>query len=666
MGFLAPWFLGGLVAVGLPVWLHLLKKHRSTPQPFSSLMFFEQHLQSSIKHKRLRYLLLFALRTAIVALLALAFAAPFIRRTGVPINRSGAVALVAIDNSLSMRDDGRLDEAKREAKAFVGGLSLGQKAEVMAFGTRMQAMSEVTDDHAALSAAIDAIEPSDAGTSFAELARAARSVARSLNLPINVELFSDMQQTGMPGNFNDLRLNESIRLSPHRVGSKQPNFAVENVIAPRRVYDNKKSRVLVTVAGYGTGKAERTVSLALNGRVTETKTVAVPENGRATVEFLSMDVPHGQNKGEIRIDSADNLPNDDHFYFSVERADPRRALFLHEAGSTRDLLYFNAALEAAGQSAFQIDAAVPEQAANVAPSHYAFVVLSDVGALPAGLERELKNYVSAGGSVFVALGHNSAGVSQVPVSAGRIEGAHYAGREGARFQTADWVDISHPAILADAHWDDVKFYQTIGIAAGGARVVAKLSDGSPLLLDQQVGDGRILVFASTFDNVANDFPLHPTFVPFIERASRYLGRLDSGPPSVSVGAYAELRDALQPGAAVEVLDPHGARALSLEQGAKAQNIQFTEAGFYEIHRPSGPETVAVNADRRESDLTPTSDETVALWRNTSQGSATAAGTTETGERTVPLWWYIMVAVLILAVAESLLGNKHLSVDKEAA
>ena len=40
MGFLAPWFLGGLLAVGLPVWLHLLKKHRSEPQPFSSLMFF--------------------------------------------------------------------------------------------------------------------------------------------------------------------------------------------------------------------------------------------------------------------------------------------------------------------------------------------------------------------------------------------------------------------------------------------------------------------------------------------------------------------------------------------------------------------------------------------------------------------------------------------------
>ena len=80
MGFFTPWFLAGTLAVGLPIWLHLLRKHRTNPLPFSSLMFFEQHIQSSIKHRRLRYLLLFALRTALVLLLVLAFAQPYIRR----------------------------------------------------------------------------------------------------------------------------------------------------------------------------------------------------------------------------------------------------------------------------------------------------------------------------------------------------------------------------------------------------------------------------------------------------------------------------------------------------------------------------------------------------------------------------------------------------------
>ena len=65
-----------MAAVGLPVWLHLLRKHKTTPLPFSSLMFFEKRTQSSIKHRRLRYLLLFAARALLVLLLVLAFAHP--------------------------------------------------------------------------------------------------------------------------------------------------------------------------------------------------------------------------------------------------------------------------------------------------------------------------------------------------------------------------------------------------------------------------------------------------------------------------------------------------------------------------------------------------------------------------------------------------------------
>lgn len=79
MGFLGPWFLLGVAAVGLPIYIHLLRRHVITPLPFSSLMFFERGTQSSTRHRRLRYLLLFSLRAALLLLLVLAFADPFIR-----------------------------------------------------------------------------------------------------------------------------------------------------------------------------------------------------------------------------------------------------------------------------------------------------------------------------------------------------------------------------------------------------------------------------------------------------------------------------------------------------------------------------------------------------------------------------------------------------------
>src|ERR1700688_1317869 len=135
MGLFSPWFLGGIVAVGLPIWLHLLKRHRTDPQPFPSLMFFEHHETSSVKHRRLDYILLFILRALMLLLLALLFANPFIRRL-TPKAEGKKLVVVAIDRSFSMRaNDGtstRLEKAKNQALSILNGLAPGTSAEVVA------------------------------------------------------------------------------------------------------------------------------------------------------------------------------------------------------------------------------------------------------------------------------------------------------------------------------------------------------------------------------------------------------------------------------------------------------------------------------------------------------------------------------------------------------
>ena len=49
-------------------------------------MFFERGIQSSTRHRKLRYLMLFALRALLVVLLALVFANPFVRRSSASAN----------------------------------------------------------------------------------------------------------------------------------------------------------------------------------------------------------------------------------------------------------------------------------------------------------------------------------------------------------------------------------------------------------------------------------------------------------------------------------------------------------------------------------------------------------------------------------------------------
>ena len=76
MTLLAPAFLVGLLAIGLPIWLHRLSSENPNRKPFSSLMFLEAGEPRRVLAKNLQYLLLLALRIGVLALLALAFSQP--------------------------------------------------------------------------------------------------------------------------------------------------------------------------------------------------------------------------------------------------------------------------------------------------------------------------------------------------------------------------------------------------------------------------------------------------------------------------------------------------------------------------------------------------------------------------------------------------------------
>jgi hypothetical protein len=670
VGFLAPWFLAGAVAIGLPFYIHLLRQYRSTPHPFSSLMFFERRTQSSIKHRRLRYLLLLSLRVLLLLLIALAFANPFVSRVG---GAAGGrkMLVIAVDNSFSMRFDDHLARAKQAALNAVSQLNPGERGQVLAVGSRVHFLTQPVEEADQLKAAIQGIQPSDEQSSYGELARALRTISQSSHIPLEVHFASDLQKSSMPPAFADLRLASDTKLVFHSVADSQdPNWMVESVTAPAKIYDPKKVRVQAVIAGVNTAAAKRTVSLALDGKVLESKTVDVPANGRVSAEFLSLDSPHGFHKGEIRIEPGDSLHEDDRFDFAIERTDPHPVLFLHPAGQDSDELYYRSALESVSEAGFTLEPLAVEQAANQSFSKYAFVVLCDVGSMPAGLENSLRAYVAGGGSLLIALGPLSAALSHVPVSNETIQGSSYAALNGSRFETVASADAEHPTLRRANKLDGVKFYQVIKVDPGQSRVIARLTNQVPLLLEKQVGEGRVIVFTSTFDKIGNDLPLHASFVPFVEETARYLGGQQDRSTNLAVDSYVELRSAKERGAAIDVTEPDGTHPFSLKDATTTQNFQVTREGFYEIHRANGrQEMIAVHADRRESDLTPIPQETLVLWKNTGLGPDTPSGdgsAPDTQARPWSLWRYALLLVLITAIIESVLASRYLSVEKEVA
>jgi hypothetical protein len=663
MGFFTPWFLAGAAAVGLPIWLHLLKRHKTDPKLFPSLMFFEFRETSSVKHRRLDHILLFVLRTLMLLLLALLFASPFIRRS-VAASDGKKLTVVAIDRSFSMRDADRLDRAKNQAMQVLGNLKPGDQAQVIALAGQVQALTQLTTDSAALRSAVAAVQPGDSRASFGELARYLRTLSEAQKLPIEVHLASDLQKSAMPPGFADLRLAPATTLVFHPVGGAAQNWTVENVVSPRRVFDPKRVKIQATIAGFGTPAAKRTVTLLLNGRELQSKSVDVPENGRAPVEFLGLDAPYGFSKGEVRIDAADSLPADDHYYFSTERADPRKVLFIDDGRHARAELYFRVALDSSGDGGFQLESLHPDQAASANLASYAFVVLNDLSSVPQNLESSLEHYVNAGGSALVVLGPGSAVLPRVPVLDEAIQASSYAGREGGLFLTVTDLDSGHPALRSVDRFNGVKFYQAIHVSTAKSRVLAKLNDGTPLVLERAIGEGKVLAFTSTFDNVLNDLPIHASWVPFVAQSALYLGGGGAEQPvNLPVDSYVELRAGDGKGAAAEVLGPDGKRMLSLDEAVKARNFALDREGFFEIKTAAGRRSlVAVHADRRESDLAPIPAETLDLWKGTGSSDSTpGGGPGAAGGPDEPwgLWPYILLLLLGVAVAESVVADGFL-------
>jgi len=197
--------------------------------------------------------------------------------------------------------------------------------------------------------------------------------------------------------------------------------------------------------------------------------------------------------------------------------------------------------------------------------------------------------------------------------------------------------------------------------------LARLSDGSPLLLQRRVGEGNVLAFTSSLDQSSNDFPLKPSYVPFVQQVVRYLGGGGAAQPvNLSVDSYVELRTGDgQKGVMAEVVDPGNQRVLSVEEATNAPNFALRQEGFYEVKNAAGRRTlVAAHADRRESDLTPMEQDVLNLWTATGDATPAAQGSAQAGSvggSTTPksLSLYILVLLLGVALAESVIANRYL-------
>ncbi len=664
MDLLSPWFLAGGLAVGLPLWLHLLNRPNPVRLPFSSLMFFRKRADSSVRERRLRYLLLLALRLTLLTLLALAFAKPIWERPPAVLRASlPGLHIVAIDTSLSMQYGDRWSRALREAEQIVGALGRGDRAQILATGPAVQVLTDATGNREALRRALQRLAPTAARNSYGDVVEAVRNLVVGEDSPVELHLISDLQNTAMPARFQDLVLPPSVGLKIHDVATgESDNWAIESVKGTTRLWDEKRPQLEATVVSYSEQAAMKTVSLWIDGRPAGRVRLKIAAGGRTSFVFQVLDPPRAFSRAEFRLEPPDALAADDTRRVALDNTEPEPVLFVTPDPRRRDLLYYRTALEASAGMHYRLESSSLAQAERLDPSRYALIVLSDVPRLTRDFESRLRAWVETGGALFVALGPNSALARRSALTGHTVQQPPAAELGGDRFQVAGEAESSHPVARAAEGARSVKFFLYVRVEPREGDIVPlRLGNGDPLLLEHTVGRGRAMLFASSLDNVWNDLPVSPVFVPFIAETARYLTGAESVRGESLLGDILELGRRRGSGSTVQVADPSGNRVLTLSEAVHREALALEVVGFYEIRSGERSELVAVNPDPVESNLRPVEADTLQLWQST--GGLEAAGATVAGVAPPsPPWriWRLLLLLLVLAVLlESWVGNRHL-------
>ncbi|MEO6775728.1 MAG: BatA domain-containing protein, partial [Kofleriaceae bacterium] len=204
MGFLAPAMLVGLIAIGVPIAIHLIGRRRARIVPFAALDFLMATKRKTARRLQLRERLVLLVRALACLAIAVALAKPFTscERKGPQVTRGPQAAVLVIDDSFAAGYlvDGKpwIKRASDEARRIVA--QLGSEAEVAIVRASEGAdqPTELTRDHLRLRDQLLALAPTGrpADTTRA-LTRAAQLLAASSYARKTVFLLSLQAKSGL-------------------------------------------------------------------------------------------------------------------------------------------------------------------------------------------------------------------------------------------------------------------------------------------------------------------------------------------------------------------------------------------------------------------------------------------------------------------------------------
>lgn len=650
--FLQPALLFGALAAAVPVIIHLIYRRHALVHRFPAVRFLLLADRRTARKFRLAQWILLALRVLAIVLLTLGLARPYLTGGNV---QAAALAppqatVFLVDNSLSMlyRDgqETRLQRAKALASRLVQQMAAHDSAVVLPLllpPEQADTALVFSNEHAGLHDHITALQASHATVDLPRSVQQALTLLHAQPAPRRrLVLLSDFTIRGWD-EFQLAKLTlvpEQITIQGIRIGRPQrdANALVVDVRITEKPFIEQAPLDITAVLHNRSTTAMRNVrvDLLLGTTTVGQQLVDLEPEAQLSVPFRLTAPAAGLHWGEVRLEG-DGFTEDDRFYYALRTVTPVHVLLVDGDPGTSlfdsEIFYLLHALQPRGVLGKPLFVSKPipwEGLEQERLSPYQVIILCNVEALAPPVRQRLHQFVSEGGGLMVFAGNRvdpvrynamfyRAETPLLPLALGQV-----TQRPAEHPTSLGTVASTHESLAAFANAEAMlqraKVYRYVTMEGANTtpsvRTLLALQDGQPLLVEKDLGRGRVLFFAASADRDWTDLPTRTAYVPLVHGLVSYAAHLSAAAqrPGVHIPEAARLVGRTEDDAStVTITTPDGQERLARYSREGASSVAsyhaYTVPGIYRLATPTGLDLLAVNATRAESnfDKLPTPD-----------------------------------------------------------
>lgn len=650
--FGSAWMLAWGLAAALPILIHLWSRRKFREESWAAMEFLLAAMRKNARRIQLEQWLLLAVRTAILVLLALALADPQLSLlsgwTGGGVGGQTHVVLV-LDGSYSMdyrKDEkSRFDAARELTKQLVADGKQGDGYTLLLMGQPPQVViPQPAFDPEDVNEEIDSLRLPHGGASLpatlAEVETILRQAEQSQPRLVRkqVIVFTDLQQqtwgevTSADSRVRLARLEKLATLSLVDLGeSGVSNLAVARLEASQPLVTTRGEVTLsAEIQSYARQDAPRqAVEFLVDGQRIADERVDVPAGGQTTVSTSHRFETPGDHVVEVHL-TDDALPLDNRRWLCVPVREAIRVLAV--AGRPGEARHVALALDPRPQERGAIEVTEVAESALVETDLAAYdcIILSNVGRFSRAEAGVLRRHLDRGGGLIVFLGDQVQPESYNQQLAGddpqqRVLPARLGELAAEAQYRLNPLDYRHPIVspfrghessglLTTPIW---KYVQLAPFPE--AKVALAFDGGDAALVEERIGRGRSMIFATAASPASLDRTTNPptpwtaisswpSFPPLVhEMLSQALGGRSDGRNVLIGDDLTGIISSAAVGSQVTLTRPDAtSQKLSLVPDGPDSRWNFSGAdasGVFSIQLPSGAtQQFAVNLNTRESDL----------------------------------------------------------------